>query len=45
VCIGVLSPQEAKEDVKLALSIMEKQEAEVQLQYSRSKQILAQQAE
>jgi hypothetical protein len=40
VCIGVLSPQEAEEDVKLALSIMEKQEAGVQLQYTRSKQVL-----
>ena len=38
-----LLPQEAEEDVKLALSIMEKREAELQLQYSRSKQVLAQQ--
>ena len=40
VCIGLMSPQEAEEDVKIALSIMEKQQAEVELQYTRSKQAL-----
>lgn len=43
VCIGVLSPQEAEEDARIAVSIMEKQHAEVPLQYTRSKQVLAQQ--
>jgi len=41
VCIGVLSPQEAEEDVKIAISVMEKQQVNVELQYSRSKQALA----
>lgn len=45
VCIGMLSPQEAEEDVKLAVSIMEKQQAELELQYTRSKQVLARQGE
>ncbi len=45
VCIGILSPQEAEEDVKLAVSIMEKQQAELELQYTRSKKVLAQQGE
>ena len=40
VCIGVLSPQELEEDVKIALAIMENQESEVELQYTRSKQAL-----
>ena len=43
VCIGVLSPQETEEDVKIALSIMEKQAINVELQYTRSKQVLAKQ--
>ena len=40
VCIGMMGPQEAEEDARIALSIMEKIEAGVQLQYTRSKQVL-----
>ena len=40
MAVGLLSPQEADEDIKLALSIMEKVEAPAALTHSRSKQIL-----
>lgn len=40
VCIGFLSPEEAEEDIKIALSIMEYERPEVELQVTRSKQHL-----
>jgi hypothetical protein len=40
VAIGFLSPEEAEEDIKLALAIMARGQPEVELSYSRSKQAL-----
>jgi hypothetical protein len=41
VAIGFLSPEEADEDIRIAISIMEQQQAQVELTYSRSKMHLA----
>ena len=41
VCIGMLSPEEAREDIGLARSILEGLGAQHELQYTRSKQTLA----
>lgn len=40
VCIGMMSPQEAREDIGLARSILEGVEDRHELQYTRSKQAL-----
>ena len=41
VCIGMMSPQEAREDIGLARSILEGLKVQHELQYTRSKQTLA----
>ena len=41
VCIGMLSPQEAREDIALARTILEGLEDRREMQYARSKQALA----
>ncbi|MDI6827299.1 MAG: hypothetical protein QME62_02310 [Armatimonadota bacterium] len=41
VCIGFLSPEEAEEDIRIALAIMEHQQASIELTKSRSKAHLA----
>ena len=43
VCAGFLSPEEAEEDLKIALEILSGIDAGVQLSYSRSKKSLVQQ--
>ncbi|MGI5819609.1 MAG: hypothetical protein ACOX9R_16110 [Armatimonadota bacterium] len=40
VCIGLLSPEEAEEDLEIVRQIFEHQRAQVELQYSRSKAAL-----
>jgi len=40
VCIGMLSPQEAREDIALARACLEQKPAEVELQKTRSKETL-----
>lgn len=45
VCAGFLSPQEAEEDLKIALEILTGMAAEISLTYSRSKQALVPKAE
>jgi hypothetical protein len=41
VCIGLLSPEEAEEDLKIVRQIFAQQRAAVELQYTRSKAALA----
>jgi len=37
VCIGTSTPDEAREDIEISLSILERRTSEVQLQRTRSK--------
>ncbi|MGM0492894.1 MAG: hypothetical protein ACQER1_08115 [Armatimonadota bacterium] len=41
VCIGLLSPEEAEEDLEIVRKIFERQPAQVELQYTRSKAALS----
>lgn len=40
VAIGFISPEEAEEDVRIALAVMEREHADVPLARSRSKRLL-----